>query len=241
MTLPDPGCSTVDQLAPAYAVGALEPSEEVAIGRHLATCDREHREARDLAEAGAVLAAAVEPVAPSPALRERILATVATTAQEPRPIARPIVRRERRTWLTAMPAAIAAAAVALAIGMGAWATSLNSQLAERDAVLRAVAGADAAYRASGAAGEGWVVESGGEAMFMAEELAALPEDHIYELWLIHEDGTAVAVGTLTTSGGVAVTTLESALTGAVAFAVTVEPHRVEAPTTDPVLIAELGA
>lgn len=95
--------------------------------------------------------------------------------------------------------------------------------------------------APGPAGDGWVLESGGQAIFMADDLAALPADHLYELWLIHEDGTTVAVGTLTDTEGVPIATLEEALTGAVTFTVTVEPGRVDAPTGEPVLTAQLGA
>ena len=127
-----------------------------------------------------------ERVAPSQGLRERLMTTIAETPQEHRPevasVRQPAEsleapRRLPAWWrLTPLPSALAAVGLAAAIGLGAWGITLNSQLAERDAALRAVASADAIYAASGKAGSGWVIECGEQAMFMAEDLADLPPD-----------------------------------------------------------------
>lgn len=76
---------------------------------------------------------------------------------------------------------------------------------------------------------------------MADGLAALPLDRLYELWLIDPDGSPTAVGVVAQVDGVTVIPLERPLTGATAFAVTVEATRVEALTSDPVLRAPLGS
>jgi anti-sigma-K factor RskA len=238
-------CVQVDELAGAYAVGAAEADEDRAISEHLATCDRPHAEARELIGAGGAMALAEAAVAPSPALRDRLMATVATTAQEHRPAAVAPVREHeqepKRPWWRMQPilAGVAAVGLALAVGLGAWGLSLNAQLAEREDALRAVANAEAAYAVSGSAGGGWVIESGDVAHFVAEDLAELPADHIYELWLLDEAGTPTAVGTLEDPDDLVVVALEHDLAGAATFAVTVEPHRVEAPTSEPVLVASL--
>ncbi len=52
-------------------------------------------------------------------------------------------------------------------------------------------------------------------------------------------GYVASVGTLTDTEGVALVTLERALGPATVFAVTVEAERVDAPTSDPVLVASL--
>ena len=83
-----------------------------------------------------------------------------------------------------------------------------------------------------------MLETDGQAIFLADSLAALPPDELYELWLIGDDGP-VAVGTLTDTDGVALVELEQSLGDAAVFAVTVEAERVEAPTSDPVLVASL--
>lgn len=237
-------CERLDELAAAYALGAVPPDEERAMSEHLATCDEPHADARELIGAAAMLPAALPPMEPSPALRARLMATVATTPQDHRRAAAPLapVRREpRRPWwqLGPLPAALAAGALAVVVGLSAWNLDLGRQIAERDEALRAVASADAAYAVTGSAGSGWVLETDGQAIFLADSLAELPADRIYELWLIGPEGEPVAVGTLTDTDGVAFATLERALGSATTFAVTVEAERAEAPTSDPVLVASL--
>lgn len=242
-------CSSADELAAAYALGALDSAEDRAVSAHLATCDNAHAEARELIDAASILPAMLEPVAPSAALRGRLMATVAATPQEHRPA--PVSVRERlapapeprRAWwqFGPLPAAMAAVGLAAVVGLGAWGVSANTQLAERDAALRAVASADSIHAASGSVGSGWVIESGDVAMFMATELADLPDDQLYELWLIDADGNAVAAGILTDTDGVVLVTLERGLADAAVFAVTVETERVEQSVNDPVMVAALDA
>jgi len=240
-------CERLDELAAAFGLGAVDEGEEREIAEHLATCDRPHAEARELIALAAAIPGSLEPAEPSPGLRDRVMATAAATPQEHRPLPTPATpdgvpaEPERRSWwrVAPLPTALAAVALAAADGLGAWGISLNQQLAERDAALRAVASADAAYAVTGSAGSGWVLESDGEAIFLAESLAELPADQIYELWLIGDDEVPVAVGTIPDSEGVAVVTLEQPLDGAAVFAVTVEAERVDAPTSDPVLVATL--
>ncbi len=241
-------CREVDELAAAYALGAVPPDEERQVSRHLADCDRPHTEARALIDAAALVPAALPPVAPSPALRDRLMATVAVTPQDHDAPARVPARvtptrddEPRRAWwqLGPLPAALAAVGLAAAVGLGAWNLDLNRQLAERDEALRAVATADAAYAVTGSAGSGWVLETNGQSIFLADALADLPADQLYELWLIGPEGEPVAVGTLTDTDGQAVATLERYLVSATTFAVTIEAERVESPTSDPVLVASL--
>lgn len=241
----DMDCAAVDELAPAYGLGALDASEARAFSAHLARCRKPHSEAVELVEAAVVVPMSLEPVTPSAGLRARIMTSVAATPQEhsaPEAVVRAPAGGRRRWWsMGALPSALVAATLVAAIGVGAWGASLNSQLADRNAVLQAIASADAVYTASGPAGGGVVVESGDAAMFMTEDLAELAPEQIYQLWLIHSDGTTVAVGTLDDANGVTIVTLERDLGAAVSFAMTVEAERVEQPTGEPVLTAQLGA
>lgn len=245
-------CHEIDELAAAYALGALDPDEERATSAHLATCPEPHVEARTLIDAALAVPAALDPIVPSDALRSRLMSTIARTPQDhavtvppPVPAARPVVvepeAATRRPWWSfgSLPSAVAAVALAAAVGLGAWGVSLNQQLGERDAALRMVAAADAAHAVTGSAGSGWVLESDGQAIFLADELAALPADQLYELWLIGPEGAPVAVGTLTDTDGVALVELDQALGAATTFAVTIERERVDAPTSDPVLVATI--
>jgi anti-sigma-K factor RskA len=241
-------CHEVDELAAAYALGAVPPDEEREISLHLADCDQPHTDATELIDAAALVPAALPAVVPSPALRDRLMATVAATPQDhaaPAPVpvraALPEAVEPRRAWwqIGPLPAAMAAVGLAAAVGLGAWNLDLNRQLAERDEALRAVATADTAFAVTGSAGSGWVLETDGQAIFLADALADLPADQLYELWLIGPEGEPVAVGTLTDTDGLAMATLERDLGSATTFAVTIEAERVESPTSDPVMVASL--
>jgi anti-sigma-K factor RskA len=240
-------CAAVDELAAAYALGAVEAGEDRAVSDHLATCDRPHTEAHAALDGATAIAASIEPVTPSAGLRDRLMATVAATPQDHRASATPVAERPveepSRPWWRMAPlaTAVAAVAVAAAVGIGVWGLSLRGELNDRDAALEAVASADAIFAASGEAGSGWVVESGDQAMFLARDLAPLPGGSIYELWLIGPEGEPTAVGTLEDPEGVTLVTLEEPLAGSTTFAVTVEAQRVDAPTSDPVLVAPLDA
>ena len=245
-------CATADELAPAFGLGAVNAREAAAVERHLASCSEPHDDARELISAASLVPAALEPVTPSPGLRGRLMATVAETPQDHRPVmtapAAPVAPVEpaapiRRPWwqLGPLPTAVAAAALAAAVGLGAWGATLNARLADRDAAIAAIAAADAIHAASGTAGSGWVIESDGRALFMSENLADLPADRLYEFWLIDAEGNATAAGTLTDTDGVALVSLEGSIDGATTFAVTVETERVDQPVNDPVMVAALDA
>lgn len=246
--------AAVDELGAAYALGALEPDEARAVQEHLASCTQPHTEVRSLLGIEQVLAMSVEPVQPSAALRDRVMARIERVPQEhaavppPRRPA-PAEPRERGGWLdwlsprVARPLAIAA--VVALVAVGAWGLNLQSQLAERDRALRAVADAiaagETAFRVEGSAGRGYVVDTPGSgAALVVADLASLPADKIYELWLLDAAGTPVAVGTFAPSDtDVAVVHVERDLAGYATFAVTVEASRVDAPTSDPVMVAPL--
>ena len=241
-------CSRVDELAGAFALGALDADEQTALRAHLATCDKPHTEVQNALGADMLLAESLDPVTPSPALRDRLMATIERTPQEhrstiPESLA---VRRGWLDWLSprlARPIALAAVAALLAVGV--WNVSLQSQLGHRDAALRAVAkaiaGSQAAVRVDGSAGRGYLVDTpGAGAALVVADLAALPANRIYELWLIDASGSPGAVGTFSPAdSAVAVVTVERDLTDYATFAVTVEAQRVAAPSGTPVMIGDL--
>src|ERR687888_2581663 len=100
----------IHSFAAAYALHALDPSDEQRFEAHLAACDQCRVDVAGFRESATALAAAVEPVDPPPALRERIL----TEARAERPNVVPL--RPRWTVPVVGAAAVAtAAAVALAI------------------------------------------------------------------------------------------------------------------------------
>lgn len=249
-------CQAVDELVGAHALGVLERGEETAVARHLASCDQPHAELRAAIGVGETLAMSLDPVPPTAALRDRLMATIERTPQAHRPAVAPAATpasdatagADWLSWLSprvARPLALAAVVALLAVG--GWGLSLQSQLGQRDAALRAVAAAiadgQAAFRVEGSAGRGYVVDTpGAGAALVVADLQGLPADHLYELWLIDAAGTAVAVGTFSPSdGAVAVISVERDLRGFATFAVTVEAERVAAPSGTPVMVGDLKA
>lgn len=120
----------IEELLPAYALGAAEPAEAREVEAHLegcAECRAELAAWRGTAEA---VASAATPVPPPPAVRARLLARVGEEAGA-RESAAP-GRRLRRT-----PLAAALAAAALAVGALA---GLGWSLGERSSLEGEVAG-----------------------------------------------------------------------------------------------------
>ena len=242
-------CADVDELAGALALGAMEADEARAAREHLSSCPEPHAELRSLLGADAVLSAGLEPIQPGPALRDRLMSSVAEmprveTAEHP---AEQPARRGWLDWLSPQLARpLAVAAVAAFIAVGVWGVTLSGQLADRDRALRsvadAIAGGEAAFRVEGDAGRGYVVDTPGSgATFVVADVGSLPADRLYELWLIGPSG-AVDVGTFRPGAdAVAVVPVDQDLSGFDTFAVTVEAERVSAPTSDPVMKGSIGS
>ncbi|MER6062698.1 anti-sigma factor [Streptomyces sp. NPDC001792] len=89
-------------LAAPYALDALEPGERRRFEKHLQGCDRCAAEVRELAEDAVRLAWSTAAHAP-PALRERVLAAVQTTAQEQGPARERTPQLPPHVWGTQPP------------------------------------------------------------------------------------------------------------------------------------------
>jgi anti-sigma-K factor RskA len=78
-------CDEVRDLAPLFVVGALDADEAAAVRDHLAGCTQPHPELLELGEAATALLAAVEPVAPPPALKARVMDAASMDVEGDRP------------------------------------------------------------------------------------------------------------------------------------------------------------
>jgi len=250
-------CARADELVAAWTLGAVDPEEAAFVDAHLADCPQVHAEARSLIGAGDLLALAQEPVTPRPELREQVMVSIAATPQDHRAgAARPAqagdrgtVRRGWLDWLSPRVARpLAVAGVVAAVALGAWGLSLQADLQRTDTALRrvaeAISGGQAAFRVEGSAGRGYVTDTPGSgAALVVTDLAALPADKLYELWLLDAAGTPVAVGTFTPTGeDVLVVEIEQDLANFALFAVTIESERLPAPSSlDLVMVGELAS
>ena len=69
--------------AVGWALHSLEPDAEIAVAMHLPHCDSCRTVAGEAGEVLAYLGAAVEQLDPPPSLRDRLMAAVADTPQQP--------------------------------------------------------------------------------------------------------------------------------------------------------------
>jgi anti-sigma-K factor RskA len=248
-----------DQAA-AYVLGALTPAERQVFEAHLATCVVCAAEVRRLAFVGAALAQTAPVAEPAPAVRDRLLSSIATAS--------PPQAGAGGGWMAV------AASVALAVALGGYSlqlrgrvTTLESRL--RDATLRAEAGerqmADVRRTAADAqssllvlaapdlaridlAGQPAAPNATARAfwsrsrglVFTASNLPPPPPGRAYQLWVLTAQPAPISAGMLTLDANGRVnarfdTPLD--LPRPVAMAVTLEPEGgVPSPTGDKYLV-----
>ncbi|HEY8622596.1 MAG TPA: anti-sigma factor [Casimicrobiaceae bacterium] len=153
-------CTEVEELAGAFALGAVPVDESKLIDAHLAECPNDHHVVRELMEVASLLPLACEEAEPPEGLRRSLMAAAlaergvagATTraiddadaGQDPldvvqRPAREPARFPEQFRWRTVWsnPGIWAAAALLfIAIGLGAWNASLHSSLDKRTALAQ---------------------------------------------------------------------------------------------------------
>jgi anti-sigma-K factor RskA len=215
-----PHTPRVEEILPAYALGALDGDDLRELAAHLGQgceeCDRQLALWQGDLEA---LAAGVEPVQPSDVSRARVLRLAGSDRA---PAAPP-----RRTpwWMAAVAAVLLALALWGLLGQARMERQVRSLEVERDRLSREVNGLerqvglarDEARRAQqalqvlaapgvqsvvlaglgpspGAKGRTYVNPSTRDALFYAFDLPSLPAGKTYELWFIAA-GKPVAAGT----------------------------------------------
>lgn len=245
-------CARADELAAPYLLGALEPDEATAIAAHLLTCDEPHAELRE-GVGGELLALGLEPVAPSPGLRDRLMATIEHTPQDHAPVApsvpatvgpaaAPAAGAGLFGWLTnGWARGMAVAAVVAVIALGAWNIGLQGQLRDSRAVADAIANATAVHSVQSDAGHGLLLDTGSGAAFVPSEMASLPSNQVYEAWLIPAAGAPLGVAAFRPGDEPMLVQLEHPLSDYAQFVITVEPGFVPAPTGPAVMSFAIGS
>lgn len=138
---------TIEELLPAYALGALDPEDYVRVEAYLSAHPEARREVEELQETLGALALAAPPLAPPPGAKAALLARVEqlaapAPAAAPRPlivvptaapaddVVRPFRgptagpnRRDRGRWT-----ALAAVAAAVILGLTGWNVALQRQV-----------------------------------------------------------------------------------------------------------------
>lgn len=248
------GSEAMHDLVGAYVLDAVDARERTLFEEHLAGCASCQRQLAELSEPVTELSAGLAQE-PPPELRGRLLSQIADEPQDaPAKLAggpasgpdelaaRGARRRGRggRRWL------VAAAAVA-AVAVGAVAVTQWGQDTPEDVIVAAsdVLEAPDAVRSTEQVGLATltVVTSASldRSAVVAEEMDPAPQDQDCQLWLLHEDGTAISAGLMRhDDSGSTTLLLDGEPRGAVAVGVTLEPlGGSEQPTSDPIVAVPL--
>jgi anti-sigma-K factor RskA len=217
-----------EELAALYALHLLEGQELADFANHLTRCARCKGIVEQDRRVLAVLDAAAPEMDTSPDLRERLLRRAAQELGIERgaapivaasPPALPTPLRRRWAWVLS-----AAAALVLAFGVG---VGLGQQLYANQVLVAAALQGTAPGTAM------VVVRRSGAAELELRDLANPPAGHVYEAWIIGQEGQPIAAGVSAT--GQVTLPLHGPILGR-RVAITVEPAPGSAaPTTAPIL------
>lgn len=214
------------ELTAGYALDALDPDERSRYEEHLASCERCRAELQGFWQVAGALGRAAGGPAPSPALRERILAQARSERTNVVPL--------RQRFAPRALSAVAAVAALVAVALGVWSLALSRELGDANEE-RAVLGDPNARTISSAGGEAnLVVTPTGDAALVVRRLAPAPAGKDYEIWVI-ADGTPQRAG-LFERPGVAV--LSRKVEPGQTVAVTLEPDGgLDEPSGSPLFTA----
>jgi anti-sigma-K factor RskA len=224
----------------AYLLGALDELERAAFEEHLAGCPACREEVEQLLPAAQALPVSVEPMAPPPALKARIMAEVereASLLAAAGPEAdRPPARRGRRRFHLRVPrlvpVAVAAALLVVGVAIGVGATALRGGPERTVAAEVTAPGATVSLEVNGEEGR-----------LLARGLPAPPSGRVYQVWL-KRDGHApepTAALFVPSRAGAATASVPGSLEGIDQVMVTDEPDGGSPqPTGDLLAVADLS-
>lgn len=257
--------NTFAELAAGHALNALSTADREAFDDALVAHPEWASYLRTENDTAVLLSEPVGSVVPPPAIRESLLARIATMPQTPDAAApqtaeaapdafeedfaaagpAPVpgaeavaaARRPKRRWFTL------AASVVILLALGFGAVTVGQQLTRPAAVvaLQEIESAPDAQSASvelsdgGEATAHWS-ESLGEVVFVSDGLPVLTDEETFELWFVRDEG-AISAGTFSGSGETT-TLLAGTYEPGDTIAVTVEPAGGSpsgTPTSDPIL------
>jgi anti-sigma-K factor RskA len=185
-------------LAGAYVLGTLSIEERADFERYLASSPQLQAEVASLTPGARALALAAEERTPSAELRAKLFAainaepnTAGQTAPAPAPISLPEVRAARGWVVNPLYAKIAAALALVLIGsLLAWNFSLRNDNEDAQPQVLAELTAFDPNADTGAGGEVTYLPEQGVIQLKMTDLPALPEDEVYQLWFITDNGSA---------------------------------------------------
>jgi anti-sigma-K factor RskA len=223
--------SDIHALSGAYAVDALDDLERERFERHLAECAECRAEVDSLREAGATLAE-TSTTTPPAALRESVLSGISAVRPLPPMADSAPASRRRFPLLVAAAAAVTALLGAGLLVAQPWEEETSQQLTAAERVVQAADARSFTVQVEAAEATLFVSDSLGQAALVTEDMPALPDDQVYELWL-QKDGSLVAAGLMTDPDDPFL--LDGDTEGATAAGMTIEPAGGSPRPTPPIV------
>ena len=235
-------CTSVDEMILAYEAHALEDDERSAVAQHLAECRKHDEELQAVrADLNLLVSASVEPSVPPARLRSSLLDAFERERRVNAPAATPGPEREAgpepRRLAASPPArmlpsafgyALAAALLAIAVGLAAWGVSRTGN-GETEVLVRSMSEGNASMQVTYVPSQQLAV--------LDLNLPEPPPGRTYQAWRIR-DGVPTSIGVINQPTGKIA--LQFELKAADALALTVEPQGGSVtPTTQPVLSGSL--
>jgi anti-sigma-K factor RskA len=252
--------STHDQFAEdlaLYALGSLEGEDRARLEAHLESCASCSMELEALRGDMALLALSAPVAEPPPQARQRLLQAI---AKEPRRVP---AKPHPQSWWALVPsfaaAALAVVAMVLWLQLAGLRHSVSAleqsnaeqqqQLARASEVLSTLSDANAAHFTLSSTqappqpqpqGKAIYARDRHSLVFLANNMAPLPPQKTYELWLIPTSGAPIPAGLFVPDTHGSATIINPPLPAGVeakTFAITVEPQQGSpAPTTQPIMV-----
>lgn len=197
----------LEELASAFALEALELEQREDYPRHLQGCDVCRGLVGSFQTFAGLLPEALEDVAASPGLKDRILSQARQVGTEPEHATRGLRGWQWTSWLTSKPVRVSAALFLLVAGLVAWNISLQltsnadgELTAKQRNLIEAIRGGAALFELSGteiapdAGARLFQTPDGITVFLLVRNLPPLLQDQEYEVWSITDD-VATSVGT----------------------------------------------
>jgi anti-sigma-K factor RskA len=242
-----------------HALGALQDPEKHALEQHLAECSSCRSELSEMQADAALLVLSATGPAPSVRVREELLKATAPELQRVIQIA-----PRRRPWILAF--AFSAAAVLALIAAFFWSdnrvlketlanvthslSEQQDQLTQAQDLVNTLTSQEshritlvAAKSVPQPQGKVFYLPGKAHLVFLASNMAPLPPNRVYELWLIPVNGAPIPAGLFKAdahgSGSIVNPPLHAGIE-AKAFAITVEPEGGSAAPTSQILMLGAG-
>ncbi|MGE5140067.1 MAG: anti-sigma factor domain-containing protein [Rudaea sp.] len=245
----------IQELIPAYVLGACEADEAARVERHVASCTQCGHVLDEYQPAASQLAFAVPRIAPPPDLKYRTIEHALAAGKESSRPSLPAARRAswlERLGLGSILLGAATVAAVLAIAFGLWQVNrLNDELARQRDMMTVIAYAQGqavtvrgTSAAPGATGRLYADPDSQTAALITTNMPPVPADRVYQLWLTEPNGKKISGGLFTADAegtGYLLIRTPQQLSAYSLVGVTVEPRGGSpGPTTKPVLQAPLN-